>query len=162
MHSSAPHRSQEVFRQAMATSSVRLELLPVANKPRYEKSVIGQLFTTEGRDTPATARAKSPAIAPARPTDAQEPRPSARQDTRLPETRAKTPVPDTQLLLSDTEAPELGPPSPTMPRSPLPGRNPAAMAAIPTVTSRRGGKKVKIDLKKGKSDIDYLFIYFLL
>lgn len=137
----------------MATPSVQLELLPVANKPRYEKSVIGQLFNTEGRDTPASARAKSPAMALARPADAQEPRPTARQENRLPETRAKTPVPD-------TETPEVEPPSPTMPQSPLPVRSPAA--AIPTMSSRRGGKKVKIDLKKGKPFVDVKRLVFFL
>lgn len=143
----------------MATPSVRLELLPVANKPRYEKSVIGQLFTADGHDPPATMRAKSPAMALTKPTDAQEHRSSARQETRLPETRAKTPEPDTQLLPSGPEALEPGPPSPTMPRSPLPGRSPAAVAAIPTVTSRKGGKKVKIDLRKGRSNMDH-FLFF--
>lgn len=137
----------------MATPSVRLELVPVANKPRYEKSVIGQLFTADGRDppTPTAGRAKSPAVTrarPALPTDAQEARPGARQETRLPEARAKTPEPGAQLQ----EAPEAGSWSPpTTPRSPLPARSPAAVAAIPNMTSRRGGKKLKIDLKKGRS-----------
>lgn len=132
----------------MAAPSVRLELLPVANKPRYEKSVIGQLFTADGRDPPATARAKSPAIGLSRPADAE---------TRLPEARSKTPEPDTQLPSLGPEAPERRPPSPTAPMSPLLGRNPAAVAAIPTVTSRRGGKKLRIDLRKGKNKKNKLF-----
>lgn len=157
MLSAAPPRSQEVFRQAMATTSVRLELLPVANKPRYEKSVIGQLFAADGREPPATttARSRSPAVARARPADAQEPRPGARQETRLPEARAKTPEPGAQLLSSGPEAPERRSPSPTMPRSP------ATVAAIPNATGRRGGKRVKIDLRKGRS-ITKVFFFFLL
>ncbi|XP_075872937.1 par-3 family cell polarity regulator beta a [Nelusetta ayraudi] len=149
-------QSQEVFRQAMATPSVRLELLPVANKPSYEKSVIGQLFAADGRESPATttARAKSPAVARARPADAQESRPGGRQEIRLPETRAKSSEPAVQLLPSGPEAPERRSPSPTTPRSPLPGRSPA----IPNVTSRRGGKRVKIDLRKGPEGLGFTVV----
>lgn len=37
-------RAQEVFRQAMHSPMVRLEVLPSSTRERYEKSLIGQLF----------------------------------------------------------------------------------------------------------------------
>ncbi|XP_049325631.1 par-3 family cell polarity regulator beta a isoform X1 [Astyanax mexicanus] len=53
-------QSQEVFRQAMSCSLVRLEVLPVANKLYYEKSLIGQLFNGPDPGNPSVPKVKSP------------------------------------------------------------------------------------------------------
>ncbi len=55
-------RAQEVFRQAMRSPVVRLEVVPSSNRERYEKSLIGQLFgTSAGPDSsPRIAKTKEP------------------------------------------------------------------------------------------------------
>lgn len=39
-----PHRSQDIFREAMRSPLVRLEVVSSSNRERYEKSLIGQLL----------------------------------------------------------------------------------------------------------------------
>lgn len=156
-------RSQEVFRQAMSSPSVRLEVLPVGNKPRYEKSLIGQLFTADGRD--ASTKAKSPVLVRAKTEFQPDSKPNAKQETRLPDTRAKTPeltavnAPPAEhqsghaSLERASPAPlaraaSISPTPGTGSQSPLPSKS-LVVPGLPNLTSRRGGKKIKIDLKKG-------------
>lgn len=156
-------RSQEVFRQAMSTPSVRLEVLPVSNKPRYEKSLIGQLFTADGMD--ASAKAKSPVLVRAKMEFQPDSKPNGKQETRLPDMRTKTPEPTVvnappAELQSGHESLERASPVPvaraasisptpgTGNQSPLPNKGPV-VPGLPNLTSRRGGKRIKIDLKKG-------------
>ena len=148
----------------MTNSSVRLEVLPMANKPRYEKSLIGQLFTGDGKESPA--KGKSPMVVRAK-TDLQ---PEPKQDTKLnakrPDTRAKTPEtsvantpPPAELqpghgsLERVSPAPAAGvarsSPTPrTGSQSPLASKSPA-LPSLANLTSKKGGKRIKIDLKKG-------------
>lgn len=62
-------RAQEVFRQAMHSPTVRLEVVPPSTRERYEKSLIGQLFgngigpdssprATKTKDLPPPVKAK--------------------------------------------------------------------------------------------------------
>uniref|UniRef100_A0A8C1TPL4 Par-3 family cell polarity regulator beta b n=1 Tax=Cyprinus carpio TaxID=7962 RepID=A0A8C1TPL4_CYPCA len=51
-------QAQEIFRQAMRSSIVRLEVVPVFNKECFEKTVIGHLFNSENPDT--STRTKDP------------------------------------------------------------------------------------------------------
>ncbi len=164
-----------MFRQAMATSSVHLEVLPAANKPRYEKSLIGQLFSTDGKDS--SAKAKSPMVVRAKTDSQPEPKQDIKLNTKLevrrPDTRAKTPEPATVNPLPVELQPGHGslervsptPParaassSPTpRPRSqsPLASKSPA-VPGLASLTSRKGGKRIKIDLKKGKRAAGYPF-----
>lgn len=63
-----PHpRAQEVFRHAMHSPVVRLEVVPSENRERYEKSLIGSLFADgsgpngsphAAREAPPTVKAK--------------------------------------------------------------------------------------------------------
>lgn len=57
-----PLRSQDVFRQAMRSPVVRLEVVPSSNRERYEKSLIGQLFgnNTGPTGSPRTGKTKEP------------------------------------------------------------------------------------------------------
>lgn len=165
-----------MFRRAMTTSSVRLEVLPQANKPRYEKSLIGQLFTSDGKDS--SAKAKSPMVARAKINSQPEPQKDTKLNTKLevrrPDTRAKTPEPaavnpspaELQRVHGSLETVSPTPParaassSPTpRPRSqsPLASKSPAPGMA--SLSSKKGGKKIKIDLKKGKCAVDYHFIF---
>lgn len=139
----------------------------MANKPRYEKSLIGQLFTGDGKDP--SAKAKSPMVVRAKTDFQPEPKPdtklNAKLEARQPDVRARTPEP----VAANTPPPELqsghdylervspAPParaastSPT-PRtrsqSPLAGKSPV-LPGLSNHTGRRSGKKIKIDLKKG-------------
>ncbi|XP_026116788.1 partitioning defective 3 homolog B-like [Carassius auratus] len=49
--SSLSGRAQEIFRQAMRSSLVCLEVVPVFNKECFEKSVIGHLFISENPES---------------------------------------------------------------------------------------------------------------
>lgn len=74
-----PPRAQEVFRQAMHSAVVRLEVVPSASRERYEKSLIGQLFgngagpdgsprTTKTKEAPPPVKAKPSFKPPENPT----------------------------------------------------------------------------------------------
>ncbi|XP_078099604.1 par-3 family cell polarity regulator beta a isoform X2 [Sander vitreus] len=175
LHDKTFAESQEVFRRAMTTSAVRLEVLPQANKPHYEKSLIGQLFTSDGKDS--SAKAKSPMVARAKINSQPEPQKDTKLNTKLevrrPDTRAKTPEPaavnpspaELQRVHGSLERVSPTPParaassSPTpRPRSqsPLASRSPAPGMA--SLSSKKGGKKIKIDLKKGAEGLGFTVV----
>ncbi|XP_063734111.1 par-3 family cell polarity regulator beta a [Eleginops maclovinus] len=170
-------QAQEVFRQAMISpsSSVRLEVLPLANKPRYEKNLIGQLFTGDAKDVPA--KSKSPMSLRAKTDSQPEPKrdikPNANLEVRRPDPRARTPEPlvvnappvelrpgpgslervsptDPSRAESSSPPPRTRSQSPESNRSPLPGTG--------TLTGRKGGKKLKIDLKKGTEGLGFTVV----
>lgn len=157
-----------MFRQAMGLPSVHVEVLPVANKSRYEKSFIGQLFTSDSKDSstkgsPVVARTK----ADPKPEPKPEPKMNTRTDMRRPDAHTKTPEPtlvNSQPVesvqsvygslerASPTSTARAASSSPTTwphSESPLASRSPAS-ANMSNLTGRKGGKKMKIDLKKGK------------
>ncbi|XP_062311524.1 partitioning defective 3 homolog B-like [Osmerus eperlanus] len=57
-------QAQEVFRQAMRSTTMRLEVVPVPNRERYERSLIGQLFQP---DSPRAPKTKEPPPIKAKP-----------------------------------------------------------------------------------------------
>lgn len=162
-------RSQDVFRQAMATPSVQLEVLSVANKQRYEKSLIGQLFAIDGKDL--SAKTKSPMLLRAKANPQPEPKGdkvNTELEVRQPDMRSKTPEPDSSIpppaLQSGQDsqesvsptAPAPAPPTRTTSTSPTPkprSQSPLApkspITGLPNLNSKRGGKRIKIDLQKG-------------
>lgn len=179
-------RSQDVFRQAMSTPSVHLEVLSVANKTRYEKSLIGQLFTGDGRDLPA--KTKSPTVLRAKANAQPEPKGdklTTKLEVRQPDMRSKTPEPDlsippptlqsgqdTQDRVSPTapgppSGPAPGPPTRTSSASPTlkarsqspPATKSPIIPVLPNLTSKRGGRRIKIDLKKGNCTQDLFSSY---
>lgn len=158
------------------SSLVHLEVVPVANKPRYEKSLIGQLFSGDSKESPL--KAKSPMVLRAKtdpPNQPEQPKkdskPNARLEVRRPDTRAKTPEPtpvnptpaELQSGYGSLERISPTPParaassSPT-PRtgsqSPLASKSPV-VPGLANLTSKKGGKKIKIDLKKGNCSAEY-------
>ncbi|KAM9334419.1 par-3 family cell polarity regulator beta a [Symphorus nematophorus] len=170
-------QSQEVFRHAMNTPSVHLAVVPLANKPRYEKSLIGQLFTGDGKDS-LTPKAKSPMVVRARTNSQPEPKQDTKPDTkaevRRPDARAKTPEPtgvntppvEHQSGPSSLErvspAPAAGaassPPSPrTRSQSPLTSKSPV-LPGLANLTNKKGGKRIKIDLKKGAEGLGFTVV----
>ncbi|XP_040888627.1 par-3 family cell polarity regulator beta a isoform X2 [Toxotes jaculatrix] len=169
-------QSQEVFRQAMTSPSVRLDILPVANKQRYEKSLIGHLFTGDGKDS--SAKAKSPMVIRAKTDPQPEPKPDSKLNTKLevrrPDTRAKTPEPaavntppvelqsghGTLERVSPTppaRAESASPTPRTRSQSPLASKNPV-LPGLANLTSKKGGKRIKIDLKKGAEGLGFTVV----
>ncbi|XP_061659662.1 par-3 family cell polarity regulator beta a isoform X2 [Syngnathoides biaculeatus] len=169
--------SQEVFRQALSSPSMHLEVVPVANKLRYEKGLIGQLFSGEGKDI----KAKSPMVTRAK----IDLRPVAKQNSepndylRRQNTGTKTPEPP----LSNPEATPVNPLSadsqhvnsqsgrispvtpvrtasfsPSRPRqSHLENKNSGVRGAA-NLTNKKGGKRIKIDLKKGAEGLGFTVV----
>ena len=149
----------------MMAAAVRLEVLPMANRPRYEKSLIGQLFLADGKDSPSKGR--SPMVARARVDSQPEPSPSAQAEVRRPDALAGTPEPALQpqsgpgsLERSSPTPParaaSSSPTSRTRSQSPLATKNPA-LPALANIANRKGGKRIKIDLKKGTSSSHFPF-----
>uniref|UniRef100_A0A3B5A709 Partitioning defective 3 homolog B-like n=1 Tax=Stegastes partitus TaxID=144197 RepID=A0A3B5A709_9TELE len=144
-------QSQEVFRQAMSSSVVRLEVLPGANRPRYEKSLIGQLFTEPKPD----------------------PKLNTKSEVRRPDTRAKTPEPAFRSASPAELQPGRGTlerVSPTLPSRPVSSsptprtdnqspttKNPV-LPGLANLTNKKGGKKIQIDLKKGTEGLGFTVV----
>lgn len=169
LHDKTFAQSQEVFRQAMSSPSVRVEVLPVGSKPRYEKSLIGQLFTSDGRESPVKTR--SPKLLRTL-TDAQpDTRVNQKAELKQPEPRTKTPEPaiqKPQRLQHQSGSLERGSPTPqaqtsssptprTRSQSPLASKSPV-VPGLPNLTNKKGGKKMKIDLKKGPEGLGFTVV----
>ncbi|TNN31332.1 Partitioning defective 3 B [Liparis tanakae] len=148
-------QSQEVFRQAMTSpsSTIRLEVLPPGNKSRYEKTLIGQLFTADGKERPPPVKARSPMVTRAR----AEPEP--RHDARRPDARAKTPETaephpaPAELRAGPGSLERISPTHPTRGASASPTPRPQSQSPAPGPNYplvRKSSKKMKIDLKKGE------------
>ncbi|XP_062383522.1 par-3 family cell polarity regulator beta a [Sardina pilchardus] len=194
-------QSQEVFRQAMtAPSPVRLEVLPLSNKLRYEKSLISQLFTGDGsgaenfakprsplllrpklealRETPdATPPPRSPDLPAAAPAVAPGPAPAPAPVAPVvppvvapAPVRAATPQREEPPVRSTPELPRSAsstPPrassaSPTLAKgrsdSPLSKKGPAGLSTLVNLANKKGGKKMKIDLKKGTEGLGFTVV----
>ncbi|XP_072299281.1 par-3 family cell polarity regulator beta a [Eucyclogobius newberryi] len=145
-------QSQEVFRQAMSAPIIRCEVLPAANKLLYEKSLIGNIFTSDSRDSSTKA---SPLVVRSRAgSQPLDPNPRPKIDLRRPETKTPEPPKDppqaAEVLSgygsSDTQSP-----------IPPAGRSPVA-AALASLTNKKGGKKIKINLKKGPEGLGFTVV----
>uniref|UniRef100_A0A8C7YE05 PDZ domain-containing protein n=1 Tax=Oryzias sinensis TaxID=183150 RepID=A0A8C7YE05_9TELE len=132
-------QSQEVFRQAMMSPSVCLEVLPAANKPRYEKNLIGQLFS-DGKESPS--KTWSPGTSRAQPDPKQDPKLKNKP----------------QVHSADRGSPTPPSPSPTRSQSPPDPRSPTAPADLTNMTARKGGKKIRVDLKKGTEGLGFTVV----
>ncbi|KAG7502365.1 partitioning defective 3-like B-like isoform X1 [Solea senegalensis] len=165
--------SQEVFRQAMTSSSsshVRLEVLPVANKLRYEKSLIGQLFTGDIKD-PAS-KTKSPLLVRAlQPEPKPEPKPDSKlsQEVRRPGARSRPPDPapvelqpgpsslDRVSPAPPTRAASSSPQPRTRSQSPASSKSPVS-PSLPNISGKKPGRRIKIDLKKGAEGLGFTVV----
>lgn len=168
-----------MFRQAMATPSVHLEVLSVPNKTPYEKSLIGQLFTGDGRDL--SSKTKSPMLLHSKTNLQPQPKGDklhTKLEVRQPDLPSKTPEPDAtippQALQSGQDSQErvspTAPPPPTRTtsasptpksssQSPLAAKSPI-IPGLPNFTTKRGGKRIKIDLKKGNCSQNLFYYYY--
>ncbi|KAF0026366.1 hypothetical protein F2P81_021103 [Scophthalmus maximus] len=124
-------QAQEVFRQAMRSPVVRLEVVPSSSRERYEKSLIGQLFgNSAGPDSsPRVAKTKEPP-----PPVKAKPvfKPAENSAVRLAEEAA--------ALAAAVSTPKGRSESPLLKKSP-------ALSSL--VANKRGGRRLRIDLKKG-------------
>ncbi|KAK2856840.1 hypothetical protein Q5P01_005575 [Channa striata] len=166
LHDKTFAQSQEVFRKAMSSSSVRVEVLPVANKPRYEKTLIGQLFTGDVKDH--ATKPKSPVLLRSKADSQPEPKKDPIQDARRSDdTRVETPEPnprpaelrsghDSLERVSPTPAARAANSSPTL-RSNLPSKSPV-LNSLANITNRKAGKRIKIDLKKGAEGLGFTVV----
>ncbi|GLD72142.1 partitioning defective 3 homolog B-like protein [Lates japonicus] len=133
-------QAQEVFRQAMRSPVVRLEVVPSSNRERYEKSLIGQLFgNSAGPDnSPRIAKTKEPP-----PPVKAKPvfKPSENPTTRLAE--------DSATLEAAVSTPRGRSESPLLKKSP---------ALSNLVANKKGGRRLRIDLKKGSEGLGFTVV----
>ncbi|XP_058507970.1 par-3 family cell polarity regulator beta a isoform X2 [Solea solea] len=165
--------SQEVFRQAMTSSSsshIRLEVLPVANKLRYEKSLIGQLFTGDIKDP--VSKNKSPLLVRAlQPEPKPEPKPESKlsQEVRRPGARSRPPDPapvelqpgpaslDRVSPAPPTRAANSSPQPRTRSQSPESSKSPVS-PSLPNISGKKPSRRIKIDLKKGAEGLGFTVV----
>ncbi|XP_008293400.1 partitioning defective 3 homolog B [Stegastes partitus] len=131
-------QAQDVFRQAMRSPVVRLEVVPSSSRERYEKSLIGQLFgnSTGPNSSPRVAKTKEPPP----PVKAKPAfKPSENPSTRLAEDAAPL----------EPASPKGRSDSPPLKKSPAP---------TGLVTNKRGGRRLRIDLKKGSEGLGFTVV----
>ncbi|XP_042281771.1 partitioning defective 3 homolog B isoform X2 [Thunnus maccoyii] len=133
-------QAQEVFRQAMRSSVVRLEVVPSSNRERYEKSLIGHLVNSSaGPDgSPRITKTKEPPPpVKAKPVFKPSENPAMRlaEDAANLEAAASTPKGRSE--------------------SPLPKKSPALSSLV---TNKRGGRRLRIDLKKGSEGLGFTVV----
>ncbi|MEQ2211487.1 hypothetical protein XENOCAPTIV_003482 [Xenoophorus captivus] len=161
LHDKTFAQSQEVFRQAMSSPSVRLEVLPVGSKPRYEKSLIGQLFTGDDKEPPVKTKSS---LVPRAVTDSQ---PEAKLNPKVqfqqPDTQNTPPL---QPKYGSLERASPTPPAQTVNNSPTPrtgsqsplaNKSPVA-PGLSNLTNKKGVKRMKIDLRKGTEGLGFTVV----
>ncbi|XP_019125140.2 partitioning defective 3 homolog B isoform X3 [Larimichthys crocea] len=133
-------QSQEVFRQAMRSPIVRLEVVPSSNRERYERSLIGQLFgNASGSDSsPRITKTKEPP-----PPVKAKPifKPSENPTTQLAE--------ETASMEAAVGTPKGRSESPTLKKGP-------AFSSL--VANKRAGRRLRIDLKKGSEGLGFTVV----
>ncbi|XP_056891205.1 partitioning defective 3 homolog B isoform X1 [Takifugu flavidus] len=133
-------QAQEVFRQAMHSPTVRLEVVPSSTRERYEKSLIGQLFgngtgpdssprATKTKDLPPPVKAK-PNFKPSESPAVRMAEEVAAMETALSSPKARC-------------------------ESPLMKKNPALSCLV---SNKKGGRKLRIDLKKGSEGLGFTVV----
>ncbi|XP_063069863.1 partitioning defective 3 homolog B-like isoform X2 [Engraulis encrasicolus] len=173
-------QSQEVFRQAMRSSTVRLEVVPAGNRDRYERSLIGPLFNSPSPETPLSS---TPTPTPEGPPRAKDPPPPIKVKPTI-----RPPAGETRdaggggpagasggptLVSSSSSGDGLEvrgsagsplPPSRVSP-SPMPcsGESPLlhkglVVSPLAGLTSKKGGRRIRIDLKKGPEGLGFTVV----
>ncbi|XP_060754477.1 par-3 family cell polarity regulator beta a isoform X2 [Neoarius graeffei] len=152
-------QSQEMFRQAMASSLVRLEVLPVSNKLQYEKSLISQIFSGFDSAHTAVPKPKSPLmlrkveVKPSDPapssasswTPPPKEEPAVRRSPIVVERREQTPPPPVSASPTPRSRSE----------SPASTVNPAFIALANA--NKKSGRKM-INLTKGPEGLGFTVV----
>ncbi|XP_063353370.1 partitioning defective 3 homolog B isoform X1 [Pelmatolapia mariae] len=133
-------QSQDVFRQAMRSPVVRLEVVPSSYRERYEKSLIGQLFgnNTGPTGSPRTGKTKEP-----------PPPVKAKPVFKPSENSAARLVEETAGLEPGFSTPKGKSESPLLKKSP-------ALSSL--MANKRGGRRLRIDLKKGPEGLGFTVV----
>ncbi|XP_068429061.1 partitioning defective 3 homolog B isoform X2 [Clinocottus analis] len=133
-------QAQEVFRQAMRSPVVRLEVVPSVHRERYEKSLIGQLFgNSAGPDcSPQIAKIKEPP-----PPIKAKPvfKPPENPTLRLAEEAASI-----EAAVNTSKGRS---------ESPLSKKSPALSSLV---TNKKVGRRLRIDLKKGSEGLGFTVV----
>uniref|UniRef100_A0A671MAG7 Partitioning defective 3 homolog B-like n=1 Tax=Sinocyclocheilus anshuiensis TaxID=1608454 RepID=A0A671MAG7_9TELE len=155
-------QSQEVFRQAMSLPTMRLEVLPVANRLRYEKSLIGQLFNNT-EPNPVVPKVKSPFLVHKLKSNTSTPSPEPPASQIPPQKEEEIQPARHTPIETDHRRATPSPPVSTSPtlkdrsESPAPKKTPA-LATLVNMINKKPGKKMKIDLKKGTEGLGFTVV----
>ncbi|XP_056611082.1 partitioning defective 3 homolog B isoform X2 [Triplophysa dalaica] len=141
-------QAQEIFRQAMRSPIVRLEVVPVVNKDRFEKGVISHLFNSQNRDL--STRSKDPPPLKVKPI------------VRPVESSVGWHA-ELQESSSSIESHSIGS---SLPLSPTPRGQSSESPLLKTSVGasplqnpyRKSGKKIRIDLKKGPEGLGFTVV----
>ncbi|XP_069874868.1 partitioning defective 3 homolog B isoform X2 [Dipodomys merriami] len=130
-------QAQDIFRQAMNSSSVLLHVLPPQNREQYEKSVIGPL-NIFGNSNGALRTKVAPPV---------HGKPGLKTVNL---TGINSPEADTSASLQQSKSP----------RVPRLGRKPSSPSLSPLMGfgSKKNAKKIKIDLKKGSEGLGFTVV----
>ncbi|MGH0135728.1 UNVERIFIED_CONTAM: hypothetical protein FKN15_014365 [Acipenser sinensis] len=127
-------QSQELFRQAMKNHTVTLNVLPAPNRDRYEKNLIGHLYSLEHEDSVP----KLQVPLPVKPKPAPANRKLEIGHPPMPQNTSLSPTKNTNENILVKKNSSL---------SPLVG-----------FSSKKIGKKIKIDLKKGLEGLGFTVV----
>ncbi|XP_048200859.1 partitioning defective 3 homolog B isoform X2 [Perognathus longimembris pacificus] len=130
-------QAQDIFRQAMNSSSVLLHVLPPQNREQYEKSVIGPLNIFGSNDGALRAKVPPPVHGKL-----------GQKAVNL--TGMNSPEADTSISQQQSKSP----------RVPRLGRKPSSPSLSPLMGfgSKKNAKKIKIDLKKGPDGLGFTVV----
>ncbi|XP_041119209.1 partitioning defective 3 homolog B-like [Polyodon spathula] len=126
-------QSQELFRQAMKNQTVNLSVLPAPNKDRYEKTLIGHLYSLEPEDSVP----KLQVPLPVKPKPAPANRKLEIGHPQMPQNPSLSPtknISENTLVKNNSLSPLIG------------------------FGSKNMGKKIKIDLKKGLEGLGFTVV----
>ncbi|MGH0121959.1 UNVERIFIED_CONTAM: hypothetical protein FKN15_077440 [Acipenser sinensis] len=127
-------QSQELFRQAMKNQTVSLNVLPAPNRDRYEKTLIGHLYSLEHEDSVPKLQVPLP-VKP-------KPAPANRKsEIGHPPTPQNTSLSPTKNINENT----------------LVKKN-SSLSPLVGFGSKKIGKKIKIDLKKGLEGLGFTVV----
>ncbi|KAM6934851.1 partitioning defective 3 homolog B-like [Xenentodon cancila] len=130
-------QAQDVFRQAMHSPVVVLEVLPPFNRERYEKGLIGQLFGS------STGPSSSPYV-----TKTKEPPPPVKAKPVFKASENPTSRPSDEAAALETVIKGKS-------ESPLLRKSPALSSLV---TNKKGGRRLRIDLKKGSEGLGFTVV----
>ncbi|XP_038143569.1 partitioning defective 3 homolog B-like isoform X2 [Cyprinodon tularosa] len=133
-------QSQDIFREAMRSPLVRLEVVSSSNRERYEKSLIGQLLVNSS----------APNSSPHQVIKTKQPPPpvKAKPVFKPPENLTARVGEEPPVLEAVNSPKERG-------ESPLHRKSPALSSLV---SNKRGGRRLQIDLKKGSEGLGFTVV----
>ncbi|XP_055071402.2 partitioning defective 3 homolog B isoform X1 [Misgurnus anguillicaudatus] len=143
-------QAQEIFRQAMRSPNIRLEVIPVINKDRYEKGLISHLFNSQNRD--ASTRTKDPPPLKVKPIV----RPTEMSSGWQAELQESSSSLESHSLGSSLPLSISPVPRSKNSESPLLKKN--VGPSLLQNQFKKSGKRIRIDLKKGPEGLGFTVV----